>query len=96
MDKYRASLTLYIQEEDDEGLCESYLGMAKVFQKGGNTDWSLYYAKVSLATGKKAGFISRVMNASNFLTGYYTPIRNIDSAFVYQSATIAAKDSLFS
>jgi two-component system, NtrC family, sensor kinase len=36
------------------------------------------------------------MNASNFLTGYYTSMHNVDSAFVYQSAMIAAKDSLFS
>jgi signal transduction histidine kinase len=36
------------------------------------------------------------LSATSFLTGYYTSIHNVDSAFVYQSAAIAAKDSLFS
>jgi hypothetical protein len=39
---------------------------------------------------------SFILQASSFLTSYYTTIHNVDSAFFYQSATIAAKDSLFS
>ena len=93
---YRSAIAYYIQEADDEGLCEAYLGMAGVFQQRGNLDSSLTYAKLSLTKGQKGGFTDRVMKASRFLTTYYTALRNIDSAFVYQSATIAAKDSLFS
>ena len=96
MKNYRLSLPYTIMEEDDDALCESYLGMASLFRKAGQADSCLYYAKLSLATAQKASFISRVMDASNFLTSYYISINNIDSAFVYQSATIAAKDSLFS
>ena len=96
MKNYRLSLPYSIKEEDDDALCESYLGMASLFRKAGQADSCLYYAKLSLATAQKASFISRVMDATNFLTSYYTSINDIDSAFVYQSATIAAKDSLFS
>jgi len=96
MKNYRLSLPYSINEEDDDALCESYLGMASLFRKAGQADSCLYYAKLSLTTAQKASFISRVMDASNFLTSYYTSINDIDSAFVYQSATIAAKDSLFS
>jgi len=35
------------------------------------------------------------MDATSFLTDYYKRANNVDSAFAYQSATIAAKDSLF-
>jgi len=96
MKNYRLSLPYSIMEEDDDALCESYLGMAGLFRKAGQADSCLYYAKLSLTTAQKASFISRVMDATNFLTSYYTSINNIDSAFVYQSATIAVKDSLFS
>ncbi len=92
---YRLSIPYLIQEEIDGGLCEVYLGMAALFQKEGSGDSSLHYAKLSLATGQKGGFTDKVMMASQFLTTYYTTIHNVDSAFAYQSATIAAKDSLF-
>ncbi len=95
MANYNLCLPYFIQAEDEEGLCEAYLGIAALFRSSGNTDSSLYYAKLSLAHAQKAGFILWVMNASNFLTDYYTSIHNVDSAFAYQSATIAAKDSLF-
>jgi signal transduction histidine kinase len=93
---YRLCLPYALQSKNDEVVCYTYLELAKLFQKEGKRDSSLHYAKLSLATAQKAGFTSRVMEASSFLTEYYTAIHNIDSAFVYQSATIAAKDSLFS
>jgi len=96
MSYYSSCLPLYLSEDDDDGLCEAYLGMAKLFRKAGNTDSALYYAKLSLQYGKSGGFTVRIMDASNFVTNYYISIHNIDSAFVYQRATIEAKDSLFS
>jgi two-component system NtrC family sensor kinase len=96
MSNYNLSIPYYIKVEDDAGLCEIYLGKAKLFRKAGNTDSCLHYAKLSLAIAQKAGFTNHVMYASNFLTDYYTSIHNVDSAFVYQSATVTAKDSLFS
>ncbi len=95
MSNYRQSLVYYKRLDDQEGLCESYLGMAKVFQKSGSSDSSLYYAKLSMASAKKVGFISRIMDASNFLTRNYADLDIMDSAFVYQSTAIVARDSLF-
>ncbi len=96
MRNYKLCLPYTMETEDDEGLCESYLGMAALFKKAAATDSSLYYAKLSLSIAQKGGFTERVMNASNFLSGYYAALHNIDSAFAYQSAGIAAKDSVFS
>jgi signal transduction histidine kinase len=96
MHNYRLGISYHKEVAFDQGLCETYLGMAKLFQKAGNTDSTLYYATLCFTIAKKDGFLDNVMNASNFLTGYYTSMNNVDSAFVYQSAMIAAKDSLFS
>jgi tetratricopeptide (TPR) repeat protein len=90
MQNYRLGIPYLMEEENDDALCEAYLGMAALFQKQGSLDSSLHYAKLSLATGQKGGFIEWVMKASQFLTNYYTALQNVDSAFVYQSATIAA------
>lgn len=93
---YNLAIPYLLQTDNFDALCELYLGMATLSRRAGKADSSLFYAKRSLAYGKKAGFTGRVMNASKFLTDYYISIHNIDSAFVYQSATIMAKDNLFS
>ena len=96
MRNYKMGLPYLRETENDEALCESYLGMAALFKKAAATDSSLYYAKLSLTIAQKAGFTTSVMNASNFLSSYYVAIHNTDSAFAYQSTAIAAKDSVFS
>jgi len=96
MANYKLSIPFFLKNDDFEGLTEAYLGMAKLFRNGGKADSSFYYAKLSLEFGKKGGFPTRVMDASNFLTEYYISVNNVDSAFAYQSAAIAAKDSIFS
>ncbi len=93
---YHSDFPYLSKAADDDDFCETYLGMAKLFQKSGERDSCLYYAKLSLQIAKNAGFTDEVMSACNFLTNYYTSMRNVDSAFVYQSAAIVAKDSLFS
>jgi tetratricopeptide (TPR) repeat protein len=95
MANYKSAIPYLLQTDNKDGLCELYLGMAKLFSKAAKADSALYYAKLSLTNAKKAGFTERVMNASKFLTDYYISTHNIDSAFVYQNATISAKDNLF-
>ena len=96
MSKYRLSLPFLLERYDPEAFSEVYLGMARVFQKTGSMDSCLYYAKLSLAFAQKVGFTLRAIDASNFLTGYYIAIHNIDSAFMYQNISMTVKDSLFS
>ena len=96
MSKYRLSIPFILENNDPQFFSETYLGMARVFQKTGSSDSSLYYAKLSLAMAQKVGFTIIAINASNFLTGYYMAIHNVDSAFVYQNISMTVKDSLFS
>jgi len=81
---------------DKNALCETYLGLATLFKKTSNFDSCLFYGKLCLGYAQMANFPKRSMEASKFLTAYYVSVKNIDSAFAYQSITIEAKDSLFS
>ena len=93
---YKSAIPFYQENNDDQGDCEVYLGMAKIFLEWHQPDSSLYYAKLSFNTAKNSGFLDYLLDASKFLAEYYKSARNVDSAFVYLSATITAKDSLFS
>jgi tetratricopeptide (TPR) repeat protein len=96
MEFYRSGLAHLIIAGDDDAICECSLGMARLFQKSSNRDSCLYYARLSMTTAQNGGFTKRILNASNFLSDYYKSINLIDSAYVYLTATVAAKDSLFS
>lgn len=96
MHSYKSAIPYFIEVKMDATLCETYLGMAKLFKKSGNADSSLYYAKHSLEIAQKEGYPEYVLSASSFLSGYYASIHNVDSAYAYQSAAVVAKDSLFS
>jgi tetratricopeptide (TPR) repeat protein len=96
MDYYRADFSYLKTARDDDSFCETYLGMARIFQQLGIMDSCLFYAKLSRSTARRSGFTGPEMDACNFLTGRYKELHNIDSAFFYLSAAISAKDSLFS
>ncbi|MEI9944706.1 MAG: tetratricopeptide repeat protein [Chitinophagaceae bacterium] len=95
MQFYRSSLFYYEKDNDDEGICETTLGMARLFQQSGITDSALYYAKQSVTIAKQSGFTKYLLDASRFLTDYYKSKKNIDSAFLYKEISTAANDSLF-
>jgi signal transduction histidine kinase len=92
---YRSTIPYQRESNNDKSICETYLGMAKIFLQRRQPDSCLYYAKLSFATAKNGGFIDHLLTSSKFLAEYYKSARNADSAFLYLSATIVAKDSLF-
>jgi len=96
MEYYRSSFPYLLKAGNYNSFCESALGIARLFGTFGNSDSCVYYAKLSLLTAQKRNFLARTMDAAKFLTDYYKSINRTDSAFVYQSATLAAQDSLFS
>ena len=95
MANYSLALPYSLQDDNKDGLAGTYLGMAKLFLKAGKPDSALHYAKLSLTNAKEGGFTPKAMEASYFLTDYYTSVNNTDSTLVYLKATMAAKDSLF-
>ncbi|HNX78429.1 MAG TPA: tetratricopeptide repeat protein [Prolixibacteraceae bacterium] len=96
MGYYHQSLALFKGAVDHEAICETTLGMAKIFADAGRADSALYYSRLSMASAYASGFTKRILNASLFLTNYYKERNLVDSAYHYQAITMAAKDSLFS
>jgi tetratricopeptide (TPR) repeat protein len=96
MSYYHQSLLLVKGTGDHEAICETTLGLAKLFADAGQADSALYYSRMSLASAYASGFTKRILNASLFLTDYFKGKNLVDSAYHYQEITMAAKDSLFS
>jgi tetratricopeptide (TPR) repeat protein len=92
---YHLSIPYSIEAKNDLRLSETFLNLAKVFQKINQTDSVLFYAKQSLLLAQEKGFTPEVRNAARFLSLYYRKV-NADSAFFYQDISRAANDSLFS
>jgi len=93
---FRSCVALLKQTNNQSASSEALLGMAKIFLGQHKIDSVLYYAKLSFNVAKETGFQEQILAASDFLANYYKSVRNVDSAYAYQSATITAKDSLFS
>src|SRR5579862_1284834 len=96
MSSYNQGIGYLRIADDQDDLCESYLGLAKLFRSADKSDSCLFYAKHAFQIASGAGFTDEIMKIANFLTGYYQDRREMDSAFAYQSAANVAKDSLYS
>lgn len=96
MDNYRLSLSCYRKEIDDDGRCNSWLGMARIFWASGEKDSCLYYAKSSFALTAEDHFSREYIAAGQLLADFYAASNNIDSAYAYLSKVVVAKDSIFS
>ncbi len=94
MDNYRRALFFLSDGTNNDMLCETALGLANVFQKTGQPDSALYYARLAFLTGRNDGFLSRELDAAGFLSHFYKNTKKYDSAFNYMELTVALHDSL--
>lgn len=79
---------------NDEVLCEAYLGLANLLRQTGKKDSAVYYAKNSHDLAEKDGFLNWQLNATTFLTDFYKKENKIDSAFLYLGKTQQLNDSI--
>lgn len=91
---YRTGIGLLIAANDDEILCEAMLGLANLFEKTDQRDSASYYANASMQLAKKAGFLTKELEAAEFLTLHFQKERSIDSAFMYVSYVRGLNDSV--
>ncbi|MEP6675790.1 MAG: tetratricopeptide repeat protein [Ferruginibacter sp.] len=85
----------YLKKVNNEDLfCESSIGIAKVYEQLNQNDSAQYFAFQSYNMAVKDGFVSRQLDAANFLTQLFTKIKNTDSAFAYLQKTVALKDTI--
>ena len=92
---YRLSFPHFRATENYLSFVESFLGIAKTFEKSGQLDSAHYYANQSYRIAKEKGITTGVRDAGRFLSLFYRNRGNTDSAFFYQDITKAANDSLF-
>ena len=99
--KFTQALTHYyealgfLQKANNEDLfCESSIGLAKVYEQLNRNDSAQYFAFQSYNMAMKDGFVSRQLDAANFLTQLFTKTKNTDSAFEYLQKTVALKDTI--
>lgn len=91
---YKTAIDYLQAANDDEILCEATLGLANLYRQLNKDDSSVYYANISLDIAKKDGFLSKELEAADFLTDHYRKVKNIDSAFSYVDYVQSLNDSL--
>jgi signal transduction histidine kinase len=96
MDFYKRAIAISEKLDDYVIACNAGMGIASVFNKIGNADSGIFYARRSLRTAKEAGFLPQQLEASDFIAQYFKNKKIFDSAFAYQEISIVLKDSLIS
>jgi tetratricopeptide (TPR) repeat protein len=91
---YRRALGLLNDGTNNDMLCETALGFANVFQKSGQYDSVIHYAMLAFNIARRDGFLSRELDAANFLSHFYKNQTKLDSAFVYLEQAVVLQDSL--
>ncbi|GAB3292504.1 hypothetical protein GCM10027511_05670 [Hymenobacter humi] len=92
---YRKSIAESKKVRHLRSLNFAYVGMATLYQKRGQLDSSIYYARLGCQAGQTNGFLRGVLNASTLLTKDFKAQRQPDSALKYQSLMLVMKDTLF-
>jgi tetratricopeptide (TPR) repeat protein len=94
MANYKSGIVYLKEAEDDDLLCEAYLGLATLHKNLNQKDSSLFYARQSLALAQKDGFLPRNLDASKFLSLHFKDEKNIDSSFFYVNYVQNLNDSI--
>jgi tetratricopeptide (TPR) repeat protein len=79
---------------NNEMLCEVTLGMAKLYEKLNNVDSAAYYGTRSFDLAEKGRFMSRQLDAANFLSGHFKKLQLYQPAFTYAEQAGVLKDSI--
>ncbi len=91
---YQKAIEYLIVANDDEILCEATLGLANLYEQMRIYDSARYFANLSISIAKKDGFLSKELEAAEFLSAHYKKVRSIDSAFAYMSYVYDLNDSV--
>jgi len=90
---YQTAIGYLKAANDDEILCEASLGLANLYQQLNKHDSAGFFANISLSMAKDK-FLSKELDAAEFLTTHFKREKNIDSAFYYVSYVRNLNDSI--
>ncbi|HEX2683440.1 MAG TPA: tetratricopeptide repeat protein, partial [Ferruginibacter sp.] len=92
---YQSALTHLRAANDDDVFCEAALGLATVYRELlHKNDSAVYYASLCMQLAEKDGFITKQLDAANFLSKHFKSERQIDSAYVYLDKVQQLNDSI--
>lgn len=74
----------------------AYLGLASLYEKTGQLDSSLYYARLCLAKVSQTGLYNARKKVIPIFTSVFEKMHNADSALFYMKLDKAVNDSMFS
>ena len=94
MANYKSGIVYLKEAEDDDLLCEAYLGMATLHKRLNQNDSALFYARQSFFIAEKDGFLPRHLDAAKFLSEHFKREKNIDSSFFYLNYVLNLNDSI--
>jgi signal transduction histidine kinase len=94
MSLFLQSIPYSIARNEPVVLSSSYLGIASLFQKAGQTDSTIFYAKRALSIGQEINSVSQILKATRLLSQVYEKVDEHKALLYYKMAT-ALKDSLF-
>lgn len=84
----------YLKDVDNDNYCEATLGYAHLLRLMKKNDSAVYYARESMNVARKDGRLSRELDATRFLTDYYSEIKRNDSAMAYVEQVLELNDSV--
>lgn len=91
---YKTALPYLFNANDEDLICETSIGLAKLYKKINKKDSAEYFSRYAYSLAKKDGFLSWQYQSANFLTDHFKDLKNIDSAFVYMGIAQTLKDSI--
>ncbi len=91
---YKGAINYLKDGVDNDNYCEATLGLAKLFSLMNQNDSAVHYAKISMMVARGDGRASRELDATRFLTDYYSGAKKIDSAFAYINYVQQLNDSV--
>jgi hypothetical protein len=91
---YRGAYNYLKDGVDNDNYCELTLGLANLFKLMNKSDSAVYYANLSMTVARNDKRLSRELDATRFLTEYYSQAKRLDSAFMYVSYVQQLNDSV--
>ena len=84
------------EEKNDDLVCETYWGLANLYDSLQHGDSAKYYAHQMLSLARKDGFLRWQLKAVQFLDAYYKSKGHTDSAYNYLALSQLLRDSMSS
>ena len=93
---FKAALPYLIKADNEDVICEVYIGLAQLFSELNKNDSARHFAGIAIAIAQKDKFLAWNLKAVAFLNEHYKKLNKMDSAYFYLKLSNELKDSISS